>query len=308
MEVALRSSDAFRYPSELDLHLDYQRLSEKFFNGMRNELTFHRLKKLASFARAIPEPNRIGRFNDELHYAKTLSLMLRSTSETRHLGLFFRRHILPSLLNKHSLLDVGPGDGQLTGWVGNHFRELTAVDNNQAVLDALNVKQKILRKKTSLTKCYDSVLDVQLAENTYDLALLSHVLYYVDSADWSLVVDDMLKTVKPGGKLVIALSGDAMGKARLIEYFGGDRLDIDTLSVACLAKYGEANVDTFSSKESVLGLDLNVMLHISGLFLYDKEVTASRWDILEYLERYHQHPDGYFEMTTQQKVIVIHKK
>jgi hypothetical protein len=66
-------------------------LDQNFYKGVRNTLSTANLKKLADFAKTIPEPDPYGTFRDEDHFVKTLELALNSTTETRHQGFFLRR-------------------------------------------------------------------------------------------------------------------------------------------------------------------------------------------------------------------------
>lgn len=282
-------------------------LDENFYRGLRNTLGTEKLLKLAQLAEEIPIPFRFGQYESEEAYTLTLKLMLNSTAETRRRGWFFKRRVLPYLNHKDYLLDIGPGDGQLTCWVGNYFKSITAIDNNSKVIEDLNIKRKILRSKIKLHKICNSILDVDLNSKHYDLALLSHILYYIEPSQWLSVVSKVYETIKKEGILAIVLSGDNFGKNHLIKHFDGYEINIDSLVQQCANHFGGKNIEVFCSREVVITSGLNAMLHIAGFFLYDGFTTAHKGDLKAYLKRHCDSHNNLYKMTTQQKFILIRK-
>ncbi len=293
----------------MDTSLPIKYLTEEFYIGTRNTLTLKKLMELSLFAKTLPEPQLFGTFQDDIHYKKTLELMLQSTLETRHNGLFFKRIVLPLLQRKKTLLDVGPGDGEITSWVGNSFKEITAIDTNKEIINALNTRKKILKKGIQLTKIQSDILNTQLklADDYYDLILLSHILYYVERHKWCYVIDIAYRALRPGGFIAIVLSGDTFGKAKLIHHFGGTSIDINTLAKQCIEKYGQLNVKIFASREIIFAVDLNTMLHIAGFFLRDAQIASKKNALIDYIENNCRLKNSSYKMSTQQKSILIHK-
>lgn len=287
--------------------LDIKYLEDDFYRGMRNELTLNKLQQLSILAQKIPEPRFFGTYFNDDHYAITVELMVGSITEARKIGIFLNRLVLPSLEAREKVLDVGPGDGYLIAWIGNKFKQVTAVDINKNFIEQLDVKKRILKRYLELIKIHGSILDVGLTANFYDLALLSHVLYYIDSEKWMSVVGNIYQSLKPNGIAVVVLGGDKFGKANLIKYYQGNPIDIDTLAHQCIAKYGSSNVQVFASKETVITKDIKAMLHIAGLFLHDVQVTATKESLTNYINRHCRIFENHFEMTTQQKFILIRK-
>lgn len=283
-------------------------LGGKFYHGARNEVTGLKLIELSHLARNIMEPKPYGKYFNEEHYLQTLDLVLGSTEETRHRGIFFLRKVLPYLTSKKTLLDVGPGCGTLTRWIGKDFNHITVVDNNLKIIENLNKGKRITRKKAELLKIQGSILDAKLPFNFYDLGVISHVLYYIDKDEWLNVVRHVYNAVKPEGMIVIALSGDQNGKAELIKHFGGELIDINYLAKTCSQQFGSSCVKMFASNEAFYTLDITAMLHIAGFFLCDAHITATREELLTYLTKHCLMQNNRFELSTQQKFILIAKK
>src|SRR3990167_8163848 len=183
-----------------------------------NTLTEERLQKLTSLAKSIEEPLVYGKFNSEEHYLKTLELVLASTDETRSCINFIKSKILSSLESRNSILDIGPGDGSLTKDIICQFNHITAIDPN---IYALNKLENLIPKAINYNKILNCVTKTELKENYYDLAILSHILYYISDESWLYTIKKIYSSLKKNGIIVIILGGDSLDKAKLIRKFNG---------------------------------------------------------------------------------------
>lgn len=286
---------------------EVKHLDESFYRGIRDEVTPQRLSEMSLLAKNLQEPLFFGTYIDDSHYAMTLKLMLHSTEETRHRGAFLIRKILPMLQQKNNLLDIGSGDGQVMSWVGNHFKHVTAINTNKEEIEQLNCSKKLLKRNIHLNKIHGSILDKSLPRDFYDLTLLCHVLYYLPRNQWLKTVDLAYNATTNNGIIVIALSGDNLGKAELIKHYNGVFIDIGTIAKQCIDKFGGENVHIFSSEELITTKDLNAMLHIAGFFLCDATASAEKKALMGYINANCKKNDNLFHMTTEQKFIVIQK-
>jgi len=292
-------------PKQGGLSLDYQFVAhtnpEQY---VTDELTQEHLQKQADFSETINSPNIFGKFNDEQHYLNTLSLVLSSTHETRNRILFCLNEVLPLISANGSLLDIGPGDGSLTKIIAPHFEHITMVDINH---QGLNQVKEMLPSSINTSQITGSILNIDLKSNHYNLAVLSHMLYYIDPQLWIGIIKSVYKGLKENGILVIILGGDELGKAELIQDFGGETLEIDQLSLQCLNTFGDSNVTLYASDESFVTCTQDSMLHILGFMLADANITASKDDLNCYITQKLQNSPNHFELTTRQKYIIIKK-
>jgi SAM-dependent methyltransferase len=285
--------------------LDYQLFSHNSYEKYEiNALTKEDLKKLADFSETIEKPYLLGKFNSEQHYLNTLSLVLSSTDETRNRISFFLNKILPELPVDGSLLDVGPGDGSLTKSIAQKFKDITLVDIN---LKALNDLQKLLPTSISIEQISKSILNVELPSDTHHLAVLSHMLYYIDPKSWLEIIKSVYRSLTKNGTLVIIMGGDELDKSELIKHFGGMSLGIDQLATECRNTFGADNVNLYASNESFVSCSQEAMLHISAFMLADANILASKDDLTKYINQKFKKSDSHFEMTTKQKYIIIKK-
>lgn len=282
-------------------------LDASFYRGMRNTLTARKLDLNIELAKKIKKPSVFGVFDNESDYLETLELFLESTLETRHRGIFFLRKVLPQLIHKNTLLDIGPGNGQLIKWVGNSFQEVTALDINRRALKLLNSQKKILRKHIKLTKINASLLDVELLPNKYDLVLLSHILYYLSRIHWMEAVKKAYNSVRSGGILAIVLNGDNLDKLHLTKYFNGELISIEDLVHCCRETFSNSKVEVFESVEFIKTLDLETMLKVAGFFLYDVNALVTEEELTRYINVFLKKTDGNYKINFAQKFILIYK-
>lgn len=285
--------------------LDYQFFADnQYEHNITDELTKENLQKQADFSKTIEIPNIFGTFNSEQHYLKTLSLVLSSTHETRNRIVFCLNEILPLIPEEGSLLDIGPGDGSLTKKLAHHFKHITMVDINHHALTHL---KEMLPSSINSTQITGSILNIDLKSNHYNLAVLSHMLYYIEPQLWLGIIESVYRSLKKNGMLIIIMGGDELGKSELIQHFGGEVLGINPLAIQCRNTFGASNVSLYASDESFVTCTADAMLHISSFMLADANINASKDDLNRYITQRLRYSDSHFEMTTRQKYIIIKK-
>jgi len=283
-----------------------QVLDDKYFSGMRNEFTSERFELLREFVTRIKNPGLYGTYEDEKHFLDTYDFFLMSTDETRHRGFFLLREIIARQGLCARMLDVGPGSGLITKWIGNRFDEVTVVDPNAEAIKSISAGK--IRKRTRLRAIHGQIEDVILENDYYDLGLLSHVFYYLDYSRWLEVTQQVYDSVRLHGKVVVVLNGDQYGKANMIRWFRGKSINIEPFIAGCSYLFPNSDVRVFTSVEYARAPTLDAMLHIAGFFLYDVGATATREQLVDYVEQFHRNRNGTYSMRFMQKFIVISRK
>lgn len=292
-------------PIDSKSHIDHYRYQTFGKECDYSSLSDKNLDRLALFAKTIEEPVVIGKFNNDEHYIETLKLTLHSTLETNNRILFFQNTILPIIYTKNSMLDIGPGDGSITNQIAPYFKKITAVDPNYCTLENLDI---LISDPENFIKINKDIILTELEDNTYDLAICSHVLYYIDPEQRLNLIQNIYNSLKKNGLLAIVLGGDELGKANLIESFGGVNLKIDHLASECQNLFGLNNVYLYASNEAFITSSKEAMFHISAFMLADANVSAKRDDLIDYITQNFQLSENRFLMTTRQKFIVIKKR
>lgn len=251
----------------------------------------------------VKEPTMYGTFESSEHYLSTLDLLLASTDETKNRYDFFIKHVLPTV-SRNAAIDVGLGDGQLTGLISKAFHEMTLLDiSNQAIECAA---QYVNQQSVKLDKIIGSIVDAHLPINHFDLAVLSHTLYYIDTDLWLDVTRKMLSSLKDNGLLVIVLNG-GLDKDHIVDLFGGKRLKIDEFINDCRQQLNAKTIDVSYSTEYFRAKSLSDMLHIVGLHLYDVGAIATKKQLTEYLMTKKDSATCLYQFLVYQKFILIRK-
>jgi len=244
-----------------------------------------------------------GIIKDDNQYSSMLDLLLKFTSETENRYQFFIKNILPHVIHK-SMLDVGVGDGKLTALAGKYFEEIVMVDTSESALDHAEKSINNLDKKVH--KIAGSITDINLSGNQFDLAIMSHTLYHVDAILWLEITQKIVASLKENGLLVIVLNG-GLDKDLLAQQFNGKILDIDDFIKNCHEQLDVQSVDTFFSTENYKTDNLDTMLSIVGLHLYDVGGMTSRKNLIDFLNRKKDTQNNVYQFFVYQKFIMIRK-
>lgn len=275
-------------------------LDNNFYASIRKEITYERLTYLENASKKLELPETFGQFSSESHYLKTVDLFIKATEETRNRGIFFLQEVLPRLKTLGSLLDIGPGNGKLTRWMGRKFKEITLVDPVPEVLE--NILEESFPKGSILKKMNTSFLETILPQNAFDLIVLSHVMYHFPQEKWIDVVEKALKSLKPQGLIVIVINS-GLDREKLGDLFNGKTFPILNL-VHAIAELGK-EVEFVSSKESFYARDITTMLHICGLHLHDTGGRVSREILEKHIQSNYLLTNHDYKMSVYQHFIII---
>lgn len=303
----ISSSQTFDIKLPTQKPLRFKILNEIFYKKLRTELNKKRFLFLKNAVRNFKNFDILGIYNSDKDFLEALDFFLKSTSETRHRGWFFLKHIMPLISNGSKLLEIGPGNGVITKWICRKFNHVTIVDTNYEVIKNFNITSKILKKTTTLKKIHKSVLSTELEHNYYDLAVISHVFYYIDYSRWLEATIRVYNATKPGGIIVIVINGDQYGKLDLIKKFNGKMIPINSFIQDCFKTFINARIELFKSIEEAKTIDIESMLQIAGFFLYDVGAIAKKADLIAYINNSIKQPDKTYKIDFPQKFIVIHK-
>jgi len=273
------------------------------YNNVKDEIIRSKLDFLETISKDLPNQEVYGYFYNTDHHLYTQKLLDASTKETKKLKYFFLKNILPTLQNHDNLLDVGPGNGGLHKLIRRPFSNVTTVDIQEKYLDNL---RKTQRKHKNNYYLNGDIQDVTLPIDHYDLAVLSHVLYYCDESSQFEIIRKMLNSVKVGGQVVIVLS-TGLTKAKLVNKFQGQLPNVDSLIAQCVNKLS-ASTKIYNSKSYFISKSMKAMLHIMGIFLHNSETFAIRDDLEEFALANCFHKDHeVFCMDSQQTSIVLQR-
>lgn len=272
---------------------------------VRNEINDGRLKWLAEYSQKLPIPNLFGEFISSRHHLDTIDLFIHATLETRHRGLFFLKKIIPQLSRKQSFLDIGPGKGKLTTWIGRNFSEVTCIDTSAAALE--NIKETHFRKECSLSKIQADFMNSNLILfQKFDLINMSHVIYYMNQSQIIQSVKKAYDLLAENGILVIAFN-EGLDRGQLSKDFGGIPSTFEFFLRKISSIY-QLHMEIYLSQEFFYSKDLRTMLHICGLHLHDQGVKVDLESLKLYINKNYLNKNGKYCMNMYQKFIVLKKE
>lgn len=129
-------------------------------------------------------------------------------------------HGLPA---RQMFVDAGAGNGKVTTWLLADFQRTIAIEPNPSLCDELRrtcptaevLPQKILEARLSVLA---------------DFVLCSHVLYYIDAADWMTHLEKLVSWLAPEGVLVVVVQNRDTDCMQMLGHFFGHRFDLSELA------------------------------------------------------------------------------
>lgn len=159
---------------------------------------------------------------DEDAYRDALARFLAGSDEkaTTHAYL---RGIVERLPARRVFLDVGAADGTTTRYLAGYFERTVCIEPSEPMRRAL------ARACPQAEVVAEPVLRARVDARA-DLALLSHVLYYVPRAQWAATAERILGWTAPGGVLLVVLQDPGNACMRMVRHFTGCGFDLRELA------------------------------------------------------------------------------
>lgn len=245
----------------------------------------------------IEPPELYGIFRNDQHYLDTLEVLASSTTEASHKEQIFEEVIL-NLSAYHNLLDIGVGIGDFTYKVASYFENTTIVDKSIEALN--NVPNEINGK--FIHKIEGSILDksLDIYHTSYDMILLSHVLYYIPKDERIPLINDLHSLLTDSGVIVITFN-DEGDRLSLGKHFGSVDLGFSELHSNLPNLYNSFSL--YRVEEFFDGGGMYTMMHIAGISLNDYGVNATETDLSSFLANYCPH--NVCQMSTIQNIMVL---
>ncbi|MGW7054234.1 class I SAM-dependent methyltransferase [Streptomyces sp. NPDC054887] len=239
-------------------------------------------------------------------YRRAFELFLAGTDEKS------RTHarlagIIAGLERRRLFLDVGAGEGVTTAHVGQHFERTVAVEPNPALGEKL-------RETCAYAHVVPETVERADFREEADLALLSHVLYYLPQDRWLPTVRRVLGWLAPGGTLLVMLQNPGSGCMRMVEHFTGARFDLRPLAHRLREHGGDQAVDCtietlrvhYRTSHPAEALDVaEFMLNVPTL--RDVDPLPSRAALAAYVDRHFAGPDGTYTIAHTQDLLSVRR-
>ncbi|MFT9847002.1 class I SAM-dependent methyltransferase [Aneurinibacillus sp. REN35] len=118
-------------------------------------------------------------------------------------------------------LDIGCGTGIYSLLLASKGVDVTGIDISRAMLE--KAREKAEKASQPITFIDGDIHHLPFADHTFDLAVSTIVLEFVDSPEEAL--SEAMRVIKPGGRLVIGLIGKQSAWAAMYEKRGKEKED-----------------------------------------------------------------------------------
>ncbi|KUL34376.1 hypothetical protein ADL22_30475 [Streptomyces sp. NRRL F-4489] len=170
--------------------------------------------------KAGEEPGELRTDGEE--YREVFGRFLAGTDE-KAVTHTYLRGIVERLPARRVFLDVGAAEGTTTRQIAPYFGRTICIEPSGPM------RRVLARVCPQAELVAEPVLAARPAARA-DLALLSHVLYYVPRAQWLATVSRVMGWLAPGGVLLVILQNPDDACMRMVHHFTGRRFDLRELA------------------------------------------------------------------------------
>ncbi|WP_158101866.1 class I SAM-dependent methyltransferase [Streptomyces swartbergensis] len=237
---------------------------------------------------------------EEESYREAFSRFLAGTDEkiTTHSYL---QGIVQSLPARRVFLDVGAADGTTTRHLAPHFERTICIEPSEPM------RRTLALACPQAEVVAEPVLQARIDARP-DLALFSHVLYYIPRDQWAATAQRILNWLAPGGLLLILLQNPDAACMRMVHHFTGLRFDLrelaDELATLPPGVVGTIDLDLVPARYRSHNLDETVAVADFHLSIPGSS-SPTRDSVEQYVEQHLRDGDGGYVLRHDQHVLRI---
>ncbi|MGW1597972.1 class I SAM-dependent methyltransferase [Streptomyces sp. NPDC002343] len=215
----------------------------------------------------------------------------------------YLRQVVDRLPARRVFLDIGAGQGTTTRYLAPFFERTVCVEPSEPM-------RRALARACPRAEVVAEPVGAARVDARADLALLSHVLYYIPRAEWAATTARVLEWVAPGGVLLVLLQNPDNACMRMVRHFTGHHYDVREL-VGELAAFppglaGRTELDVVPARYR--GRDLEETLAVAGFLLgVPGAPSAPREAVEAYVRRHFGDDDGTYTFRHDQHVLRIER-
>lgn len=260
-------------------------------------------------AAAVSRPNElIPAFHPEVQseqYNQYFRWFLESTNQ-KEVAWIWLKELLRKIPERNAFIDVGAGRGDLLKVLSPYFLRCIGIEpSSQMANDLANTHPNVELHATN-------ILGADLEPQIANLALMSHVKYYIPTHEWQINTDRVITWLAPGGLLVEILQNPFSDFQKMITTFLGPESACNlqdwafnyaakrklTISLDCR----EAWVEQISL-ERMLGVAIFMMNNAVPGRLTNHPDRPSRAELATWIEQNYRTSNGY-RMSCRQDFVV----
>jgi SAM-dependent methyltransferase len=249
----------------------------------------------------MSEPQRVQGYNSQgTAYHDAFSVFLAHTDQKLKAREWLDR-LVQSLPRRQVFIDAGAGNGQVTAWFVDAFERTIAIEPN------VSLRADLEKECPEAEVLADMILDANPSA-LGDLILCSHVMYYIDDAQWLPSLEHMTSWLSDEGVAVVVLQNHATDCMRMLEHFLGRRFELAALARRFEAVEGEDfRVEITTVPARIVTSDFESAYTIAEFMLNLLPITQppERAALEEYVRSRFTAPGGGFRFSCDQDFLQI---
>ncbi|MFF5426428.1 MULTISPECIES: class I SAM-dependent methyltransferase [unclassified Streptomyces] len=233
-------------------------------------------------------------------YREAFAQFLAGTDEKTNAHAYLRA-VVDTMPTRRVFLDVGAADGTTTRHLAPYFERTVCIEPSAPM------RRVLARTCPQAEVVAQPVADARV-ETPADLALVSHVLYYIPREQWTATITRILDWVAPGGVVLVWLQDPDNACMRMVRHLTGCRFDVRDLAgeLAALPPglVERTRLDTVPA--SYHGRNLEETISVAGFHLsLPGAPPPSREEVETYVRQHFDNGDGTYTIHHDQHVLRI---
>jgi SAM-dependent methyltransferase len=209
--------------------------------------------------------------------------------------------LVGGLRSRRLFVDAGAGNGKVTAWFVGDFQRTVAIEPNRSLFDELRracPTAEVLRQK---------IVEAEPADLA-DLVLCSHILYYIDAAEWMANLEKLVSWLAPDGVLVVVVQNHETDCMRMLNHFFGYRFNLPELANRFAALHGHryrVGLSTVPAQVATANFDSALTIAEFMLNLLPMPDPPARRSLEEYMRQHLSDGAGGFRFSCDQDFLTI---
>lgn len=235
-------------------------------------------------------------------YHRAFEVFLANTDQKEKARIWLKG-LVQGLPSRQMFIDAGAGNGKVTAWFLADFQRTIAIEPNPSLCDEL------ARTCPTAEVLPQTMLAAQ-PPALADLVLCSHVLYYIDGADWIPHLETLASWLAPGGVLVVVLQNHDTDCMRMLEHFHGRRFDLSALASrfeALRGRHYRVEAALVPARVATVNFDSAYTVAEFMLNLLPMPHPPPRRTLEEYVRKHFADPGGGFRFSCDQNFLTVRR-
>jgi hypothetical protein len=238
-------------------------------------------------------------------YHQVFAKFLAHTDQKKNAFDWIRREV-EELPARSMMIDVGAGNGELTGRLMASFERVIAIEPNPSL--GAELRGTCPTAEVISTPFMDAIVPAKA-----NFILCSHVFYYIPRVEWEVSLQRLIAWLESGGVLAVTIQNPETDCMRMVRHFIGNPHDLNelcqTVGELKTAVDFDARVETVPAQ--IETEDLQTACEIAEFALNVLPPIPSPPTLQElerYVEEHFRQPDGRYRYSAHQDFLRVARR